>query len=246
MHTSRLTQEHRPVLVSSHWQCWPSSWRGARRWPWRAGPGSALPSPPCDVEWSHHLAQTRTQTRFRHNMVLPASNWASDEDGWVHTFEELDIGGEGTAEVIGAHLQHSGNCPDVTEDMKSIQGRRQRSIKIAAYQRCEDVSTDDTHETALCPDKETTLPAHGHEPRDGSSVLHRSAELAEISHRWISEQNPLTSNGGDNNPESHRWHRQPWHYISKTTEGSFPFRSWCHLFTVSLMSEVTGTHRWVV
>lgn len=175
-----------------------------------------------------------------------ASNWARDEDRQLHTFEELNIRGEGTAEVIRAHLQHSRNWADVREEMKLVQGQTQPSIKIASYQCCEDVSTDDTHETALCPDKDTTLPAHRHEHHDGSFVLHRSVELAEISHQRISEQNLLTSNGGDNNPESHHWHLQPWHHSSKTTEGSFPFRSWCHLFTVSLMSEVTGTHGWVV
>lgn len=54
-------------------------------------------------------------------MMFSASNWASDEDRWVRTFEELNIRGEGTAEVIRAHLQHSRNWADVTEEMKSVQ-----------------------------------------------------------------------------------------------------------------------------
>lgn len=86
-------------------------------------------------------------------MDLSASNLESDEERWGHTFEEQNIRREGTAEIIRAHLQHSRNW---AEKMKLVQWQKQTSIKIAQYQRCDDVSTESIQETALCPDNDAS------------------------------------------------------------------------------------------
>lgn len=45
---------------------------------------------------------------------------------------------------------------------------------------------------------------------------------------------------GDSSPETPCWHHRPWHCLSLTTTSCFPFRRWCHLFTIL---QKVGGHR---
>lgn len=178
MHTRWRTQEHRPVLASSRWPCWPNSWRGARRWPWRAGPYSVQTSPPCDVEWSRHLTNKQKHKR---NSGPISRRWLSHlYVGWVVIIGPIlsEWRGRMSTYLWRTERQRWGHCWDhwgtlatvqklgrQTRQRKRHQGQKQQSIKIAPHQSCKDGSTDDFHGTALCPDKDATLPAHHEPPR---------------------------------------------------------------------------------